>query len=76
MATKAEKIAQIEARLVLYRTAEATVLTGAQSYEVEDKRFTRADLEQIRMEIRLLEGDLARLTKKSIIVQRVNMGRR
>lgn len=58
MATSAENLE----RLAMYRAAEKAILEGAQEYEVEDKRFRKADLKYIQKAIRELETELVGTT--------------
>lgn len=55
MATAAE----ISERLALYKAAEETILTTNQSYTIGKQTFTKANLTDIRIEIRNLEQQLA-----------------
>jgi hypothetical protein len=48
-------------RLNAYRACETAILTGAQSYAVEDKVFRRADLRAVQEYIKKLEAELAGL---------------
>jgi len=69
MATRAE----VQLRLELYRKCETAILSGAQEYEVEDKRFRRADLKYVQGIITSLENELDAKSpsKKRIRTQRV-----
>jgi len=52
-------VAQLQARLDKYLAAEAAILDGSQSYEVDGAAFTKADLGTIRKAISELEGKIA-----------------
>jgi len=51
--------AQLQTRLDKYLAAEAAILDGSQSYEVDGASFTKADLGTIRKAISELEGKIA-----------------
>ena len=68
-----EYLTQTKTRLALYITAEQKVLLG-QSYSIGNRTLTRADLEEIRMEITNLSKLCLKLTRgngRGIRVQRV-----
>ena len=50
---------QIQARLNLYYAAEADILNGAQSHEIDNEVFTYANLDVISRQIRALEHQLS-----------------
>ena len=52
-------IAELRARLTEYRTAETRILT-AQGYRIGDRQLTRADLAEVRRQIRELELQIER----------------
>ncbi|MEG6505871.1 hypothetical protein [Nitratidesulfovibrio sp. 1201_IL3209] len=52
-------VAQLQARLDLYLAAEAAILTGSQSWEVDGASFTKADLSAIRKAISELEASIS-----------------
>lgn len=56
MKTKAE----IQAELTLYRSARNAILAGSQSYSINGRALTRADLKTIIDQIDKLEVALAR----------------
>ncbi|GAB5390183.1 MAG: hypothetical protein Alpg2KO_31510 [Alphaproteobacteria bacterium] len=55
---------QAEARLTLYLTAEDKVLTN-QSYEIDGRKLTRADLGSIQKGIELWQGRVDKLSARS-----------
>ena len=57
-------------RLAAYYAAEEAVLLG-QSYEVNGRRLSRADLNTIQATIRMLERRVARLSRGGISVHPV-----
>ncbi len=63
--TTAEALAEVKTRRALYITAEAAILTHGQSYSIGDRSFSRADLEEIKTEIRKLGNECDRLEKGS-----------
>jgi hypothetical protein len=65
--TREERIEQMETRLEAYRAAELAILSGAQSYSINNRTLTRANLETINKMIRQLEGDLTRLCGGNMI---------
>lgn len=50
---------QIQDRLNLYYAAEADILNGAQSHEIDNEVFTYASLDVITRQIRSLEHQLS-----------------
>lgn len=52
-------LAELRSRLALYVAAEAKILAG-QSYQLGERRLQRADLGEVRAEIRTLAADIAR----------------
>ena len=63
----------LRARLLAYQQCELAILNGAQEYQVEDKRFRRADLKYVQSMIAELEREIAGRTPniKRIRSQRV-----
>lgn len=54
-------LAIAQARLSMYLAAEAKVL-GSQSYEMGDRKLTRADLGEIRQGLTYWQGEVQRLS--------------
>ena len=50
-------LAELRARLALYVVAEEKILSG-QSYRIGERQLHRADLEQVREEIRKLAAEI------------------
>jgi hypothetical protein len=72
MATREEKIAEIEARLARYHAAETRVLLAGQSVSISSRSIDQAQLDSLAKEIRRLEGDLETLLSGNRIkMQRV-----
>ena len=70
--TQAELLQQQKSRLAQYILAEEKVLEGAQSYSIGNRTLTRADLEEIRNQIKLLTNDVMVLSRGgNIRIQRV-----
>ncbi|MBQ6774337.1 MAG: hypothetical protein IJP48_09795 [Synergistaceae bacterium] len=64
--TRSEILSMLEIkrhRLYLYHEAEAAILSG-QSYEIENLRLTRAELNQVTDMIAKLENEILRLEDK------------
>jgi len=59
-------VQELRDRLALYVAAEAAILGAAQEYQVGQgstaRRLTRADLTEVRDEIRRLQGEIDRAT--------------
>lgn len=68
--------AEILDRLALYLAAEKKILEGNQSSTVAGTTFTRADLGQIRSEIKNLRAELAMLQGQSFAPIQVFFGGR
>jgi hypothetical protein len=56
-------IADLQTRLALYRSAEAKILSGAQSTTVGDTVYTYANLAQVQSEIRSIENSIAQASR-------------
>ena len=52
-------------RLQMYQEAEQAILTGAQSYEIGERKLTRANLSEIQEMINKLYDDIEYLEGKS-----------
>lgn len=52
-------------RLQMYQEAEQAILTGAQSYEIGERKLTRANLSEIQEMIDKLYDDIEYLEGKS-----------
>ncbi|MDX1602021.1 MAG: DUF6148 family protein [Salinimicrobium sediminis] len=63
--TISEKLIQVKERLALYLTAESEILRNGQSYSIGDRSLTRADLEEVKQEIKKLQGECDRLENGS-----------
>jgi hypothetical protein len=61
---KMATLAELQADLVVYKTARDAILSGAQSYGIAGRSVTRANLDTINKEIARLE---ARIGSKSRI---------
>lgn len=70
--TTAELLQQKKTRLAAYITAEQKILEGAQSYSIGNRTLTRADLEEITKQIKLLTTEVMVLSRGgNIRIQRV-----
>ena len=59
-------LAQAEAQLAAYLAAETAILTGAQSYEVAGRSFTKADLMDVQKGVQLWEQRVATLSSRLV----------
>jgi hypothetical protein len=57
---------EIESELVLFRAARDAILGGSQSYSINGRMITRADLKTIMDEIKSLEVALDRVSKRFV----------
>lgn len=64
--------AVLNARLKMYMEAESAILVGGQSYKIGNRTLTRADLSEIRAEIKALisagatvDGDTSRRGRRT-----------
>lgn len=68
-------VEELKARLALYVAAEAAILGAAQEYQVGQgstaRRLTRADLAEVREEIRRLSGEIALATSSAARGRRI-----
>lgn len=58
-------VQQLRARLDVYVAAEAKIL-GGQSYQIGDRRLQRADLAEVRAEIRQLSQQIETLEAAAV----------
>ena len=56
-------IADLQTELTLYQTARTAILEGSQSYTINGRSLTRADLSTIIDRIDALEARIARLSR-------------
>jgi len=56
-------ISDLTTKLALYQAAETAILDGAQSYTINGRSLTRADLKTITEQIEALEARIARLSR-------------
>lgn len=61
----------VVARLFQYRLAEQVITEGGQSYQVDGRRVTRADLPYIADKITVLEAELRTIDQGGIALKRV-----
>lgn len=66
--TVAQTIIEKKTRLLAYNTAELRVLQN-QTYSVEDRSFSMADLGDIQKMIKSLEAEISRLESGGVRVQ-------
>ena len=57
---------EIEAELVIFRAARDAILGGSQSYSINGRMITRADLKTIMDEIKSLEVALDRASRRFV----------
>jgi hypothetical protein len=55
--------AEAEAKLAEYLAAETAINTAGQDYTIKDRRFTRADLKEIREGIKFWNGMVKELSR-------------
>lgn len=63
--TNAEKLIAVKTRLALYLAAEVKILTTGESYSIGDRSLSRADLAEIKTEIKSLQRQCDRLENGS-----------
>lgn len=62
-------IATLTAELTLYRSARDAILSGSQSYSINGRALTRANLSDIIKEIGRLETRIAQLNRSGKLVK-------
>ena len=72
------QLTDLQERLALYKKAEETILLTGQGYQINNKRFDRANLGQVQSMIRTLEQQIAQVSSNGILShsQTVFAGRR
>ena len=62
-------LATLTADLVLFRSARDAILAGSQSYTINGRALTRANLKDIMNEIKVLEQRIAQLNRSGKLVK-------
>ena len=60
-------ISDLTTKLALYQAAETAILDGAQSYTINGRSLTRADLKTITEQIEALEARIARYHVQAVL---------
>ena len=69
LTTLAEQITELVTRRAAYTSAEAAILSGAQSYSIGNRSLTRADLRFIAKQIENLSKQIVQLQRGNQITQ-------
>ncbi len=67
-------LATLTAELALFKTARNAILAGAQSYSINGRAISRADLKEINAEIKSLESRIARLNRSGRLIKSPILG--